>query len=277
MKNFSNRYIFTFSIIMVTIVAAILATIAMLLKERQQQNIKTEQMQSILSAVNIESNAADAVEKFEQYIVESYVVDAKGEEIEKKTVFDVDMKIETDKIQEIKTLKENLVEGKKSPFKKLMSGFINFKEVNKEEINKKIQEVAGERELPVYICKVDTNKYYIFPLRGKGLWGPIWGYVALKNDFNTIYGANFDHKGETPGLGAEIKEDWFEAQFKEKKIMEEGKFVSIKVLKGEVDPNNPHAIDAISGGTITSKGLEAMLFDCLNSYQEFFNVKKSEQ
>jgi Na+-transporting NADH:ubiquinone oxidoreductase subunit C len=277
MKNFSNRYIFIFSIIMVTIVAATLAVIASLLKDRQQQNIKVEQMQSILSAVNIESSTSDALAKFEKYIVGSYVVDADGEKIENRTVFDVDMKTETDKIQEIKKLKEILVEGKQSPFKKFMSGFINFEKVDKEEINREIKEVAKERELPVYECKVENEIYYIFPVRGKGLWGPIWGYVALKNDFNTIYGANFDHKGETPGLGAEINETWFEDQFKGKKIMEDGKFVSIKVLKGEVDPDNPHSIDAISGGTITSKGLEAMLFDCLNSYQEFFNVKKSEQ
>ena len=292
MRNFSNRYIFVFSAVMVAVVAAILATIAMQLKPKQQRNIKIEQMQSILKAVNIESTTGDAESKFSQYIVESYVVNSVGEKIDGVTVFDVNMKEETDKIQEIKTLNEKTIESKPSPFKKLISGSSSNK-VDNSEIKKEIKTMEGKRNLPVYECKIDTNQYYIFPLRGKGLWGPIWGYVALESDFNTIYGANFDHKGETPGLGAEIQEDWFCEQLEGKQIFDNGKFVAIDVisedyfvgnfvaiqgLKGKgTSKGNPNAIDAISGGTITSKGLEAMIFDCLNSYQEFFNIKKSVQ
>jgi Na+-transporting NADH:ubiquinone oxidoreductase subunit C len=113
-------------------------------------------------------------------------------------------------------------------------------------------------------------------VRGAGLWGPIWGYVSLNEDMNTIYGANFDHEGETPGLGAEISSTPFEEPFKGKTIFDEsGNLVSISVLKsGQVAPEE-HSVDGVSGGTITSKGLEKMLQDDFNSYKEFLIKKKS--
>ena len=86
---------------------------------------------------------------------------------------------------------------------------------------------------------------------------------------NTVYGVTFDHKGETPGLGAEINTTQFESQFKGQKIFENGKFVSVKVLKSNEKPIENHSVDAISGGTITSKGLERMLFDCLVKYEDY--------
>ena len=113
------------------------------------------------------------------------------------------------------------------------------------------------------------------PLRGKGLWGPIWGYIALKNDFNTIAGAVFDHKGETPGLGAEINTTEFEQKFLNKQIFDQNEnFVSVKVIKGIVKPDDLHSVDAISGGTITSKGLEDMIFNGLSSYLPFIKRTK---
>ncbi len=112
-------------------------------------------------------------------------------------------------------------------------------------------------------------------MRGKGLWGPIWGYIALSEDFNAIYGANFDHKSETPGLGAEINEQWFQDMFKGKNIFnEQGKFVSVEVMKGGAPDDAAHAVDAISGGTITSNGLENMIMDCLAPYQAYFEKNK---
>jgi Na+-transporting NADH:ubiquinone oxidoreductase subunit C len=86
---------------------------------------------------------------------------------------------------------------------------------------------------------------------------------------NTIYGVTFDHKGETPGLGAEINTTIFESQFRGKKIFDNDTFVSIGVIKGGTKPENLHGVDAISGGTITSKGLEKMLFDCISKYNDF--------
>jgi Na+-transporting NADH:ubiquinone oxidoreductase subunit C len=133
-----------------------------------------------------------------------------------------------------------------------------------------------ERLLPVFECQTPDGLKYIFPLYGTGLWGPIWGFVALNDDMNTIYGANFDHQGETPGLGAEISTPMFEDPFIGKKIFDEsGTLVSIIVAKvGQVAPEE-HKVDGISGGTITSKGLEKMLLDDFTTYQEFFKKKKS--
>jgi Na+-transporting NADH:ubiquinone oxidoreductase subunit C len=134
---------------------------------------------------------------------------------------------------------------------------------------------AADMLLPVFEVKTDDGIKYVLPLYGAGLWGPIWGYVSLSDDMNTIYGANFDHEGETPGLGAEISTTMFEAPFKGKKIFDEsGKLVSILVAKvGQVAPAE-HKVDAISGGTITSKGLEEMLQDDFTAYEEFLNKKK---
>ncbi len=127
-----------------------------------------------------------------------------------------------------------------------------------------------DRHLPVFKAKKDDKTYYIFPVYGKGLWGPIWGYVALEDDLNTIYGVTFDHKGETPGLGAEITKDWFQNQFKGKKIFDQkGNFVSVQVVKGGAPANDSYAVDAISGATITSRGVQAMLKNSLSSYINF--------
>lgn len=138
----------------------------------------------------------------------------------------------------------------------------------KEELGKP----ASKRRLPLFVSTMDNGTHqYIVPLRGKGLWGPIWGYISFEKDMNTVYGVNFDHQGETPGLGAEIKEIWFQQPFKGKTIFEDSvKFVSIKVIKGGAAPGNKHEVDAVSGGTITSKSLQAMLDTCLVPYQTYF-------
>lgn len=124
--------------------------------------------------------------------------------------------------------------------------------------------------LPVFRAVTDNGEnVIILPVQGKGLWGPIWGYVSLKSDMNTIYGVTFDHKGETPGLGAEISTPPFENMFPGKKIYEGDKFVSIDVIKGGAKPDDPHGVDAISGGTLTSKGLQNMLYDCIGKYNDW--------
>jgi Na+-transporting NADH:ubiquinone oxidoreductase subunit C len=132
-----------------------------------------------------------------------------------------------------------------------------------------------QQYLPVFSATPDNGeKVIILPVEGKGLWGPIYGYVSLKSDMNTIYGVTFDHKGETPGLGAEINTPEFEGMFPGKKLFEEGKFVSVKVLKGGAKKDDPHSVDAISGGTITSKGLEKMLLDCIGKYNDYLLKNK---
>lgn len=138
-----------------------------------------------------------------------------------------------------------------------------------------LRKSESEQQWPVYIAKIkDGETKYIFPLYGKGLWGPIWGYIALNDDFNTVFGVNFDHKGETPGLGAEINTKKFQEQFAGKQIFNEShEFVSIDVLKVETTDNN-HAVDAISGGTITSNGLADMIETCVSAYLGYIENNK---
>lgn len=127
-----------------------------------------------------------------------------------------------------------------------------------------------QQSLPVFRATPDDGeKVIILPVEGKGLWGPIYGYISLRSDMNTIYGVNFDHKGETPGLGAEINTTKFESMFQGKKLFDEGKFISVNVIKGGAAPEDIYGVDAISGGTITSKGLEKMLSDCLVKYNDY--------
>jgi Na+-transporting NADH:ubiquinone oxidoreductase subunit C len=149
----------------------------------------------------------------------------------------------------------------------MVDGIDAFTVVVKNEQKKPLE----QQYLPVFRAEPDDGeKVIIVPVEGKGLWGPIYGYVSLKSDLNTIYGTNFDHKGETPGLGAEINTTSFESQFRNKEIFQNGNFTSIKVVKGGAKENDPHGVDAISGGTITSKGLENMIFDCLTKYNSYF-------
>lgn len=138
------------------------------------------------------------------------------------------------------------------------------------DLKKEYSKSFTERNLPIYLASKNDSSYIILPLRGKGLWGPIWGFVAIQNDRNTIFGAAFDHKSETPGLGAEINKPFFENQFIGEKIFnEKGEFVSVKVIKGGASSDNIHGVDAISGGTITSVGVEMMIDTCLNGYKAY--------
>lgn len=229
MKNFSNTYIFVFSIIMVVVIGLLLSLAAMQLKPFQEKNIEVEKKQNILASLRIKSTPNDAVELYAKYITDTYVLDNRAVKKEGVDAFTVDLKNE-------------------------------------------IGKPAAERSLPVFVGTLDNGtNAYVVPLRGKGLWGPIWGYMSFQTDMNTIYGAVFDHQGETPGLGAEIRTEWFQEPFIGKQIFEDSaKFVSVKVLKGGAPKENKHAVDAISGGTITSVGLEAMLDSCLVQYKTFF-------
>ena len=143
------------------------------------------------------------------------------------------------------------------------------------DIKKEYRKPAAERQLPVYIYAGDKSKQYIIPLYGNGLWDDIWGFLALKNDFNTIAGTSFDHKGETPGLGAEITKDWFKSQFKGKKL-EDGKAYALDILKGKGNPieGTDHLVDGMSGATITGDGVEIMIEKGFKSYQAYFETAK---
>jgi len=227
MKHFSNRYIFTFSAIMVIAVATLLSLAATLLQPAQERNLEIEKKKNMLESINITATRENTETLYEKYIKEGFVINAKGELVEGVDAFTVVLKNE-----------------QKKPI--------------------------DEQYLPVFKAVPDDGKnVIIIPVEGKGLWGPIFGYVSLESDMNTIYGVNFDHKGETPGLGAEINTSEFESQFHGKKLFDSDKFISVQVMKGGASEGDIHGVDAISGGTITSKGLQNMLFDCIEKYNTY--------
>lgn len=132
----------------------------------------------------------------------------------------------------------------------------------------------SDRKYPLFVYKGDKGNIYLMSVRGNGLWDKIWGTIAIKDDFNTLVGASFGHVAETPGLGAEIKDNPnFPKSFHDKKILENGNYVSVKVVKGGVK-NPEHEVDAISGATITSVGVSNMLDKGIGVYVPYFNSLK---
>ena len=158
------------------------------------------------------------------------------------------------------------------------SKIISGKDLNAEAFNVDIKKEfrdknlsVSDRNYPLYICEKDGDKYYIIPVVGTGLWGPIWGFVALESDFKTIYGANFDHKSETPGLGAEIKYASYSDQYTGETISDTtGSFQPIIVVKDGSGSGINSKVDGITGGTITSKGVEEMTTRTLEVYVNYF-------
>ena len=130
------------------------------------------------------------------------------------------------------------------------------------------KEAKEHQRLHVFVCDVDGQTKYVFPVYGAGLWGGIWGYVALNEDKDTVYGVYFSHASETPGLGAEIATEHFQNEFVGKKTLENGAVALGVVKNGKVEKPD-YQVDGISGGTITSVGVDAMLKACLNSYISF--------
>ncbi len=136
-------------------------------------------------------------------------------------------------------------------------------------------EEKQEGDLTYYVASIDGAKKIVIPLKGQGLWGAIWGYVALNCDRNTIYGINFGHEGETPGLGGEIVTENFRSRFFGKHIKDaEGNLRSVAVLKvGKAAPEGQEQVDAWAGATITSTGVNDMLYNCLNQYKAVLEHK----
>jgi len=125
------------------------------------------------------------------------------------------------------------------------------------------------RGLPVYEAQVEGTQVFVLPMRGAGLWGPIWGYLAVEADGSTVYGSEFGHASETPGLGAEIVTPAFRKQFIGKELFKEGNFVSVAVVKPGRSVANRDYVDGISGGTITSQGVDKMLLNSVGEYKSF--------
>lgn len=130
-------------------------------------------------------------------------------------------------------------------------------------------DAVSEDNLPLYIAEIDGATKYILPMTGNGLWGGIWGYLAINDDCNTIYGVYFSHASETPGLGAEIAGDKFQGRFPGKKVYGENGEVGLSVMKKSADAD--FHVDAVSGATITSNGVDAMLKLKLLPYYKYLN------
>ncbi len=236
---FTNRYIFIYATIMIIIVAAILATAANILKPFQDKNIEVEKIKNILSVANV-LEAEKSYSADDYYIIYDNVIQ---DEFVINTKGEINNNIRAFDIDLAYELKKDL----------------------------------GDQNLPVFIASMpDGSRKNIIPIRGKGLWGPVWGFVAVADDGKTVLGANFAHKGETPGLGAEIDKEKFGSQFINKQLFDDnGVFTSVKVIKGGARPDDKHGVDAISGGTITCNGVSDMLYDGLSNYEAYFkNLQK---
>jgi Na+-transporting NADH:ubiquinone oxidoreductase subunit C len=228
----SNLYIIIYAAILTIVCGGLLALAAEGLKEKQQFNVALEQKQNILATV-VELKEGQDVNVLYAQLVKEFVVDYQGN------------------IKEgIKPQNVNLAAEYKKP--------------------------AEQRLLPIYefMNASDSSKidYVVLPVYGFGLWNDIWGFIALESDMNTIQGVKFDHKGETPGLGARIASDEeVQARYKGKSIYEDSKLVSVTMMKGEGNDygSDPHKVDGMSGATLTAKGVNNMFKDYLSSYENY--------
>ena len=240
-----NSYTIIFAIIMVLVVGAVLAAAASGLKGKISENERMEKQQNILYAMGINENDESSV----QFISTDKVGDAFSKYITHEYV------VEGDKAVEKKDA--YLIDVKKEKAKKDQS----------------------ERQLPLFVGEKDGETLYVIPIYGKGLWDAIWGYVSVDKDL-VVQGVYFDHKGETPGLGANIKERYFMDDFYGEHLLTENDvFKGITVAKGNADPTNENKtdneVDALAGATITGNGVTAMIKSDLRLYLPYFKTLKT--
>ncbi|MEX0813631.1 MAG: NADH:ubiquinone reductase (Na(+)-transporting) subunit C [Chitinophagales bacterium] len=236
MQRNSNSYTIIYAAVLTVVIAVSLSLAATGLQERQKNNVRIATQTDILKSVG-KADVENPGEFFENN-VRPIVINHKGEEVTEKP------------------------DG--SP---LVATEIELKAQRKKP--------EEDRYYPLFIYEYDGEKSYILPLSGSGLWDEIWGYIALEEDYNTVAGVSFDHKAETPGLGAEIKDnDEWAGQFIGKKVMDNGKFVSVEVVKGEIKEPE-HQVNSISGATVTSNGVSDMIYR-INQYLPFFEKQKPQ-
>jgi Na+-transporting NADH:ubiquinone oxidoreductase subunit C len=242
----SNAFTFLFAGGLVVVVGAILASVSMGLKPFQVQNVQNAKMQDILQAANVKDvTRAEAKGRFMSLVKKRVVVDSNGKVIN-TTQGDIDRKNDSTEAFNINPRSQ-------------------LKNIGKENVNR----------YALFVLEKDGKQYYVIPMAGSGLWGPIWGYIALRGDMKTVEGAVFDHEGETPGLGAEIATKPFQKQFNGKKVFDEnGEFVSVKVVKGKISEDmKEHAVDGITGGTVTSNGTDEMIERTVSVFEPYFKEK----
>ncbi|MAD96199.1 MAG: Na(+)-translocating NADH-quinone reductase subunit C [Flavobacteriaceae bacterium] len=244
-KTDGNVYTVLFAVGMVVVVGSLLAFFASSLKPNIDENKRIEKQQNILYAMGVNENTETTAEFVSTSIAEQEFT----KYITKQLV------IEGDNVSEDENAYLIDVKKEKDKAKK-----------------------GGIRRLPLFVGEKDGKKFYVAPIRGKGLWDAIWGYVALDENM-VIQGAYFDHKGETPGLGANIKQRYFMDDFiGEHLLTESGEFKGVRVAKGNNDPKNEdktdYEVDAIAGATITGDGVSAMIKSDLQLYVPYFKSLK---
>lgn len=233
----SNIFMIIFSTILVVVMGSGLAVINQMTKPAQELNEELEKKQNILASIGVQATRKEAGDLFEKIIVGAVAINPEGQVL-------------TDNIQEVFDI--NLAY--------------------------ELKKTEDQRKYPIFIADLNGEKKYIVAMRGKGLWDAIWGFVAVNADGATIHGATFDHKSETPGLGAEIREKPFQDQFVGKKILDpNGNFVSITVVKKGSVPKNEYNVDGISGGTLTSNGVDEMLRRFLGSFSKYFRQQMASE
>jgi Na+-transporting NADH:ubiquinone oxidoreductase subunit C len=246
----SNTYTISFAIILVIIVGGLLAAIANGLKPIQDENLVNEKKQNILNCLpgNKSITRDEAGSVFANFVKQRVILNYNGE-IKENTLLDNSTELNNkdsrdafsvDLLKEYKTIKDE-----------------------------------KSRNYPLFICDVEGKTYYVAPVMGKGLWAAVWGFIAIDESGNSISGTVFDHKSETPGLGAEISQDFFEDQFIGKLISNEEIYKSVEVNKPG-NPLNDYQVDGISGGTFTSVGVEEMMSRTLVVYHKYIkNLNRS--
>ncbi|MGV6828628.1 MAG: Na(+)-translocating NADH-quinone reductase subunit C [Flavobacteriales bacterium] len=241
-----NSYTILFAIGMVLVVGSLLAFAAQGLKPKIDTNKRLEKQQNILYAMGINDN------------------------VEGSAVF-----VSTDKAPQLfsKYIIKQLVYQNGKITEDEQAYLIDIK---KEQAAVK---EGKQRRLPLFVGEKDGKKFYIAPIRGKGLWDAIWAYIAMDENM-IVQGAYFDHKGETAGLGANIKQRFFMDDFIGEHLLDtSGNFKGIEVKKGNADPKNidktDNEVDAIAGATITGNGVTAMLKSELKLYLPFFKKLKN--
>lgn len=244
-----NSYTIIFAVVMVIVVGSILAGLAQGLKPTIKANERYEKQQNILYALGINDNTGESDVAF---IPTDKVEQRFHDVIEKQLVIQGDEVKEDDQAFLI--------------------------DIKKEEAKAKNKDY--QRKLPLFVAKKDGEDIYVVPVRGKGLWDAIWGYIAIDKNM-VVQGVFFDHAGETPGLGGEIKQRYFMDDFYgEHLLTENGAFKGISVAKGNADPNNErktdNKVDAIAGATITGDGVSAMIKKDLAMYVPYFKNLKEE-
>jgi len=233
--------------LMVLVVGALLAFLAQVLKPTISENQRIEIQQNILYAMGVNNNSEGSVE-----FVDANNAGEKFSEYIKKQLIIQDGEVSEDDDAYLIDLKKEQTMAKDPSY---------------------------AQRLPLFVGEKDGETFYIAPVRGKGLWDAIWGYVAMDKDM-VVQGVFFDHKGETPGLGANIKERFFMDDFEGEQLFNDaGNFVGIDVAKGNADPKNmnkdDNEVDAIAGATITGDGVSQMLKKDLKLYVPYFKNLKN--